>query len=106
MRPHSRLADYLQSVEAALGALRGIYVESYQEELLTPRRANLRIRVRFANGRLLEINEAVPCPLDGGPRSARHQCLKVAGCCRSAVSDAGDGRARGPPAAHDPYVKL
>ena len=59
MRPHSRLADYLQGVEAALGALRGVYVESYQEELLTPRRANLRIRVRFANGRLLEINEAV-----------------------------------------------
>ena len=47
MRPHSRLADYLQGVEAALGALRGAYVESYQEELLTPRRANLRIRVRF-----------------------------------------------------------
>ncbi len=34
-------------------------MESYQEELLTPRRANLRIRVRFADGRLLEINEAV-----------------------------------------------
>jgi hypothetical protein len=59
MRPHSRLADYLQGVEAALGVLRGVYVESYQEELLTPRRANLRIRVRFAGGRLLEINEAV-----------------------------------------------
>jgi len=59
MRPHSRLADYLQGVDAALGVLRGVYVESYQEELLTPRRANLRIRVRFAGGRLLEINEAV-----------------------------------------------
>lgn len=59
MRPHSLLADYLQGVEAAVGTLRGIYVESYQEELLTPRRANLRIRVRFAEGRLLEINEAV-----------------------------------------------
>jgi hypothetical protein len=45
MRPHSRLADYLQGVEAALGALRGAYVESYREELLIPRRANLRIRV-------------------------------------------------------------
>jgi hypothetical protein len=29
------------------------------EELLTPRCANLRIRVRFTNGRLLEINEAL-----------------------------------------------
>jgi len=59
MRPHRRLADYLQGVEGALAALRGAYVESYLEELLTPARANLRIRIRFAHGRLLEINEAL-----------------------------------------------
>jgi hypothetical protein len=32
--------------------------------LLRPTRANLRLRVRFENGRLLEINEAVA--IDGG----------------------------------------
>ena len=51
-------ATKLQEVEIALSTLRGAYVESYLAELLTPRRANLRIRVRFTNGRLLEINEA------------------------------------------------
>lgn len=59
MRPHSRLAGYLGRVEAALAGLRGAYVESYIEEFLTPGRANVRIRVRFSNGRLLEVNEAV-----------------------------------------------
>lgn len=59
MRPHRQLWNYLQAVEAAVGLRRGAYVEIYLEELLTPRRANLRIRVRFDNGRLLEVNEAV-----------------------------------------------
>ncbi len=59
MKPHSLLDEYLKTVEAALGALREAYVEHYLEELLTPLRANLRIRVRFENGRLLEINEAM-----------------------------------------------
>jgi hypothetical protein len=59
MKPHSLLAEYLKTVEAVLGALREAYVEHYLEELLTPVRANLRIRVRFENGRLLEINEAM-----------------------------------------------
>lgn len=59
MRPHRQLACYLQGVEAALAVMRGGYVESYVEELLTPDRANVRIRVRFPNGRLLEVNEAV-----------------------------------------------
>ena len=59
MKPHSLLAEYLKTVEAALGALHEAYVEHYLEELLTPVRANLRIRVRFENGRLLEINEAM-----------------------------------------------
>lgn len=35
------------------------YVEHYTEEILTPERANLRIRIRFEQGQLLEINEAV-----------------------------------------------
>ena len=59
MKPHSLLANYLRLAENALGGLRGAYVERYLEELITPLRANLRIRVRFDGGRLLEINEAV-----------------------------------------------
>lgn len=59
MKPHSLLAEYLQAVETSLGALHEAYVEYYLEELLTPVRANLRIRVRFENERLLEINEAM-----------------------------------------------
>ena len=35
------------------------YTESYVEEILTANRANLRIRLRFKNGALLEINEAL-----------------------------------------------
>ena len=38
---------------------RDAYVERYVEEILTPERVNLRIRLRFDQGHLLEINEAV-----------------------------------------------
>ncbi|MCF7988805.1 MAG: DUF6516 family protein [Thiohalocapsa sp.] len=59
MRLHSRLETYLSSVEYALAALADADVEVYTEELLTPERANLQVRIRFGNGRLLEISEAV-----------------------------------------------
>jgi len=57
--PHDALLRYLQEIEASIGSLRGCYVEIYEEEFLTPERVNLRIRVRFYNGYLLEINESV-----------------------------------------------
>ncbi len=57
MRPYRLIGDYLHGVDAALNALPEDRVEAYRAELLTGRRANLRIRL--ANGRLLEINEAV-----------------------------------------------
>jgi hypothetical protein len=56
---HDALLRYLEEVEAAIGALREAYVEFYEEELLTSDRVNLRIRVRFYNGCLLELNESV-----------------------------------------------
>jgi hypothetical protein len=59
MKLHSQLAGYLTDVETALAALRDAYIESYVEEALTPRRANLRIRARFSNGGILAISEAV-----------------------------------------------
>ena len=36
-----------------------VYIERYEEEILAADRVNLRIRIRFANGHLLELNEAV-----------------------------------------------
>jgi hypothetical protein len=56
---HEVLANYLNRVEQALMALKDVYVERYVEEVLTPQRATLRIRVRFSEGQLLEINEAI-----------------------------------------------
>jgi len=50
---------YLQEIEAAFSKLSSGYIERYEEECLTPERANLRIRVRFPTGYMLEWNEAV-----------------------------------------------
>lgn len=53
------LSRYLGDVEAAIRELEGAYVERYEEEILAANRVNLRIRVRFPTGYLLELNEAV-----------------------------------------------
>ena len=50
---------YLKEIEAAFSKLSSGYIERYEEECLTPERVNLRIRVRFAKGSMLEWNEAV-----------------------------------------------
>ncbi|MBC1197892.1 hypothetical protein H0901_22225 [Microcystis aeruginosa BLCCF158] len=53
------LSDYLNQVEQAIVQHENAYVELYQEEILTSQRANLRIRLRFKQTHLLEINEAI-----------------------------------------------
>jgi len=53
------LSDYLNQVEQAIVQCENAYVERYQEEILTSQRANLRIRLRFKQTHLLEINEAI-----------------------------------------------
>ncbi|MGL5034750.1 MAG: toxin TumE, partial [Microcystaceae cyanobacterium] len=53
------LEDYLKEIELALLALEPVYVERYTEEILTPNRVNLRLRIRWPTGYLLEINEAI-----------------------------------------------
>lgn len=53
------LARYLGDVEATVRGIEGAYVERYEEEILATDRMNLRIRVRFESGYLLELNEAV-----------------------------------------------
>ena len=58
MLPHNLLERYFAKTERAVTRLPA-YAESYVEEILAPERANLRIRLRFQNGCLLEINEAI-----------------------------------------------
>ncbi len=56
---HERLERYLAEVELALETLADIYVERYEEEIITSERVNLRIRIRSVSGHLLELNEAL-----------------------------------------------
>jgi len=56
---HEILSDYLDEIAARLKTLKNCHFEKYEEEILTPKRVNLRARIRFANGCLLELNEAV-----------------------------------------------
>jgi hypothetical protein len=56
---HKLLEDYLKEIELALLALEPVYIERYTEEILTFNRVNLRLRIRWHSGYLLEINEAV-----------------------------------------------
>ena len=52
------MTKYLVDIEAAIRKLKDVYVEYYEEEIVTANRVNLRIRLRFTNGHLLELNEA------------------------------------------------
>jgi hypothetical protein len=56
---HDLLSHYLEEIEAEIRKLEDAYVERYEEEVLASNRINLRIRVRFKNGYLFELNEAV-----------------------------------------------
>jgi|SRR3990172_12571426 len=55
----NHLSKYLESVEGAIRKLERVYVERYEEEILTAYRVNLRIRIRFQTGHMLELNEAI-----------------------------------------------
>jgi len=57
--PPNLLSNYLNQVEQAVLQCSNAYVERYEEEILTSNRANLRIRLRFNQTHLLEINEAI-----------------------------------------------
>jgi hypothetical protein len=56
---HDILIEYLDAVESAVQNLDDVYIERFEEEILASDRVNLRIRVRFAEGQLLELNESV-----------------------------------------------
>ena len=57
--PVDPVLKYLKDTELAFGGLSSGYIERYEEEFLTPERVNLRIRVRFSKGQMLEWNEAI-----------------------------------------------
>jgi len=56
---HDILSKYFGDIEDAIRRLGSVNVELYEEEVLTSSRANLRVRVRFLSGHLLEVNEAI-----------------------------------------------
>ena len=56
---HEQLAQYLAEVERSVNSLKSAYFEHYEEEIISYDRINLRIRIRFSTGHLLEIYEAV-----------------------------------------------
>jgi hypothetical protein len=61
---HDILSQYLRDIEESIRNLDSVNVERYEEEILTSSRANLRIRVRFLSGHLLELNEAFVAEAD------------------------------------------
>ena len=56
---HELLEAYLANIDTVLRTLVKTYVEKYETEILSAERLNLRIRLRFENGCLLELNEAL-----------------------------------------------
>ena len=53
------LNQYIEDVESAVRILDDVYIERYEVEIFTFERVNLRIRIRFAQGHLFELNEAI-----------------------------------------------
>lgn len=39
--------------------MKNVYVERYEEEIIAINRVNLRIRIRYQTGHMLEVNEAI-----------------------------------------------
>jgi hypothetical protein len=71
---HEPLLRYLEEVEDAIKRCEDAFAELYEEEILAPDRVNLRIRLRFYNGFLLEVNESLV--FEGGVRHLgyRYHC--------------------------------
>jgi len=53
------LVQYLHGVEVAIRGTKNGHIERYEEELISVERADLRIRIGFVDGHLLELNEAI-----------------------------------------------
>jgi hypothetical protein len=55
----SAIEDYLTHVYQLIQNLAEVDAERYEEQILSVSRGNLRIRLRFSDGALLEISEAI-----------------------------------------------
>jgi len=53
------LSNYLDRVEREIIKCNKAYIENYDEEVLSSSRVNLRLRLRFSQNHLLEINKAI-----------------------------------------------
>jgi hypothetical protein len=53
------LTAYFDHIEQQLLSLSNLYVEQFNATLLTPERANLKLRIRFKRQYLLAISEAI-----------------------------------------------
>jgi len=58
------LSQYLNKVEIIVQKLKDVYIECYEEEIIAENLINLRIRIRFKTGYLLELNEAIIVEVD------------------------------------------
>ena len=58
------LSQYLNKVEIIVKKLKDVYIECYEEEIIAENLINLRIRIRFKTGYLLELNEAIIVEVD------------------------------------------
>lgn len=56
---HNPSESYLSSIETAIQSLSNAIVERYEEEFVSEERFNIRLRIRFSNGYLVEVNEAL-----------------------------------------------
>lgn len=56
---HEKIQAYLSGIEVVVQDLKDAYVERYEEEILGNARVNLRLRIRFQSGAMLEVSEAV-----------------------------------------------
>lgn len=55
----TNICDYFIALQQIISNLSGIEVEKYEEQVLTEKRGNLRVRLRFSDNSLLELSEAL-----------------------------------------------
>jgi hypothetical protein len=55
----TNIDDYFVGLQQIINNLSGVEVEKYEEQVLTEKRGNLRIRLRFSDNSLLELSEAI-----------------------------------------------
>ncbi len=55
----TNICDYFIALQKIISNLSGVEVEKYEEQVLTEKRGNIRVRLRFSDNSLLEPSEAL-----------------------------------------------